>query len=491
MRASAMCQPLRHITKPAASPVTYILVILIFLNSHPAQSADAPIEFRNLQNPYIKEALFELYQEKYSSAIGILLSERWRKQFGNEQSKAELLLAYLYTSYGMYDEAYKVLKKLRVTKQDTHLKNTLWLEVAKSYFRTNQLVQAEKVLGTMDKNLSADLERARDILRAQLYISQNQYKQAKQVLLTLKDDTHWDPFGYYNLGVTLVKSGKQQQGITWLSRVADMNAANDEMLALRDKTNFTLGYIYLQQRNTQQAKNYFQKVRLHSPFSNKAIYGLGLVYSELEEYKPSLAAWLELVKRNKHDRVVLEALLAAPFTYSVLGAYEQSIEQYQKSLELFKSEQQKLDKIISDVKRGKLITTLLKYLTQNGLESRDEMNTIPNIPEAPYLTDLYEDRSFHEALQNYKDLYILQNRLKLWSGAIDNIENMSLAFKKVYVDKINIQQAQVISAEQELKQDISRIILHKLLQHRDLLSEYSKQALFGIAQNYDRISLNH
>jgi len=458
---------------------------LLFAGEH--LSKESEFKIYNTDSPYIRAVLYDVYQEKYTSAIGRLISGRNRSN--KEKQQSDLLLAHIYISFRMHDEAEKIMNALpkKMPSNETRNKNVLWMDIAKARYRAGNMNAAQETLYKIDEVVSNKLSREREVFQAQIFMQQRKYKEAVEVLENTRGSSDWAAYARYNLGVTLVRLDQEKRGIDKLETVADMNAQDAEMKALRDKANYILGYIHLKNKNPDKAKKFLQQVRLDSPLANKALLHLGLVYTELGKYKPSLAAWMELSKRDPSDNTVLESMLAVPFAFAELGGFDQAIKSYENSIDIFRAEIKRIDRAIRSVKKGYTTNAILERLTEeNGPESSYKTRLLPVTANTKYLLGLYESNEFQEAIKNFKDLRSLENKLKKWTFAIYRVRNMSKTFKKVYVDKIAYQQARLADAAREMKKYIKEMALATLNDRKSKLKIYVKQAQFSTAQIYDK-----
>jgi len=103
-------------------------------------------------------------------------------------------------------------------------------------------------------------------------------------------------------------------------------------------------------------------VRLNGLMSNKALLGLGWVHAALDDYERALVPWTELADRSTADTAVQESLLAVPFALGKLGAYRQSLANYERALDAYTREIARLDelrlaalerRIEADLERGR------------------------------------------------------------------------------------------------------------------------------------------
>ncbi len=451
--------------------------------------ADISIHWGANDSPYLREVQLDMALDQHFSAIGHLLAERKRGTFGAEQTTAELMLAYNYLKYGMHHEAAAVLETL---PEDRHLARRvgeLWLELANMRFQRGYLEEAHAALAKIndDKIRYALLEQKYN-LGALIYLQQDQPAEALKKLLSIRSNSDWGLIGKFNLGTTLIQRGDTKTGRNILEALIPDLYDGPEMLALRDRAYFTLGNLDLQHQDIAGARKNFQAVRLESPYTNNALLGLGLSYAAASAYQDAISLWQELVKHDASDPAVLEALVAIPLSFTELGDHRQSIDNYQHALQIFRDEIRHIDFITAAVEDGSLINTLLQQLITRG-DATLRSNTLPALPEFQYLRDLYASHPFQVAINNYRDLRMLEHRLQQWASNIYKIPDMSRTFKKVYVDQIAAQQSTLVATAEELKQHIAKLATAELAKRKLQIIVYTKQALFAMAQNYDTSSV--
>ncbi len=468
---------------------TLTAVALLTLCVASAHAADMPGKWGELKSPYLREARYDFAQNKYFSAIGHLLAERWRPALQSEKTKTELMLAYSYLAYGMHAEAATLLQQLPQNALTDELRNQFLLELANARYQRGDMLGAIKAAQKISGDMNLALRHRKIGFDAIVLLKQKQTDQAVDLLRTLKGESEWVTFGYYNLGVTLLRAERRAEAEEWLKKVAANTYPDAESRALRDRANYILGFSALKAQATLQAKNYFQQVPLDSPFSNRALWGMGLTFQTLREPKQALAAWLELSRRNPADRSVLDGLLAIPHAYAELGGFDQSVKQYRIALETIQAEIKHVEAAIEQVRTGGLLNVIVDNITQARSEAFNEYQNFPIGPESRYFAGLYESHSFQTALRNYRDLRLMEQQLQRWAGAIYGMENSSDTFKKVYVDQIATKQTKLVTAAAEMKQYIARLALAELENRLARLRGYTTNALFKLGQMYDRDSL--
>lgn len=462
----------------------FLLVMVPWLLVSELALAELHINWKTPRNPYVREALYDLDQGNYFSAIGHLMAERKRKGFGSSQQQADLMLAFVLLSYGMHHEATKILAELSESGKPPRYLDEMWMELAKMRYQRGYLGLAEHALNQITDSSRYILIEEKMNLLALVYMAQNKNADAINSLNTVKGDSDWAMIARFNLGTTMVRRGQTKLGYSVLKSMTHLQGDTQEMLALIDRVNYTLGYTAIREGKLNEAQQYFKAVRLESPYANGAMLGLGLAHASSQNHTRAIAAWQELVKRDPSSSSVLEALLAIPLSYTELGAHNQSTESYQQALNTYRQEIRRIDLIAKSIEDGSLINVLLQKLMNDGDESVD-ISRVPDLPEFIYLQNLYEGHPFQLAITNYRDLRLMEHRLRQWTSHIYQIPDMSDTFKKVYVNQIAEKQTKLVTAAEELRQHIARLAINELQKRKDSIVNYTRNALFAMAQNYD------
>jgi tetratricopeptide (TPR) repeat protein len=452
-----------------------------------ARAEDISIDWGTLESPYLREVKFDFSQRRYFSALGHLLSERLRGTFKNEKLKSELMLAYAYLAFGMHVDAATVMQQLPPEAMDNELRNQVLMELANMRYERGDLASALRIMQRVSTELTTPaLVQRKQAFDALLMLQQQQHDQAIEVLSKLRGDTTWAALGYFNLGTTLLRMNRNEEAEQALKRVLAISGDDPEIAALRDRANFVLGFSALRRQSALIAKNHFQQITLDSPFSNRALLGVGLAFESLRDYKQSLAAWLELIDRDPADRSVLDALVAVPYAYTQLGAHEQAVTRYKAALDIYEKELNHVEAMMGDVRSGGTVALLVDKLTRTDAEAFNEFEAFPAIPEVRYFGRLLESHAFQSALRNYRDLRVMQQQLGRWAEAVYSVPNMSETFTRVYVDQIAAKQTRLAVAAEEMKQYIGRLALAELEKRKTLLQGYVKEAFFNLGVSYDR-----
>lgn len=371
------------------------------------------------------EVLFYFFQSDFFSAITRLRAAQLQSRLEHHDDEAELLLGGLYLSYGHHEEAGKIFRRLLEGNVPDSVRDRAWFFLAKVWYQRQYYPESEDALKRIKSPLPKELEAERQMLLAQLYLSDGRYDQAVAVLNNWQaSEEDWVGYTRFNLGVALVRIGRLEEGARLLDRVGGMEANNEEMRALRDKANLALGYAYIQGNQAELAKPVLQRVRLDGPFSNKALLGVGWVDAEAERYNKALVPWMELRRRDLLDPAVQESLLAIPYALGKLDASRQAADHYVNAIEAFNEEMNRLDASIVTIRQGGLLDRLMEYDVPDELGWFWSLKHLPESPETHYLYHLLASHEFQEALKNYRDLKFLRNNLDQWNDNLVAFQNM-------------------------------------------------------------------
>ncbi len=374
------------------------------------------------------EVLFHFFQDDYFTALTRLLAAQERQELPNHSGEADLMLGGLYLSYGQHRLAAEIFERILQQSVEPELHDRAWFFLAKIWYQRGYLPEAEGALARITTALPEELEPERHMLYAQVLMDQGRFDDALVALQGWrKPEDAWVGYAKFNIGVSLVRLGRVEEGAQILDEVGQIEPDNPELDALRDKANVALGYAWLQASRPIEAKPSLQRVRLVGPYSNKALLGVGWSDAESENFEGALAPWLELRGRSLLDSAVQESLLAVPYAFAQLGADKQAADHYVDAIEAFNAEIGRLTESIEAISAGKLITELLGERT-GGADSASgwywHLDKVPDTVESRYLYELMATHRFQEGLKNYRDLLYVNRNLERWGeslGAFDDI----------------------------------------------------------------------
>jgi hypothetical protein len=406
------------------------LTILIFAASSAVAGTSAPKELKDL---YFGEALYYAFQGDWFDAVARLDTELMQ-HYGLDEpgldtlyyhiNHAEFAVGDFELAYRMHRRAGRAITAVIEGNVEEQVRNEAIFRLARIYFQKDQHVDAlyavERIRGAVPPQILDDLA----FLRAQIFMANGHFAKAARILTDLQDAESLEGFSTYNLGIALLKDGKEREGRQYLDRTGRINSSDALTLAIKDKSNLVLGSKLLQEKNFEGAKQVLDRVRLNGPFSNRALLGSGWADAFEGRFERALVPWSVLVTREVTDASVQEAMLAVPYAYGKLNVHSKAAVMYGGALEKFGTEVDKLGESIKSIREGYFLRALAREELKQDANWVVKLRELPQTPETYYLLELMASHDFQESLKNYLDLEELRKKLEAWEGDLDAFEEI-------------------------------------------------------------------
>ncbi|MHC4322686.1 MAG: tetratricopeptide repeat protein, partial [Planctomycetota bacterium] len=293
-----------------------LLTILIFSVSPAPAGTTAPKALRDL---YFGEALYYAFQGDWFDGIARLdteltqhhgLDEPERDTLYYHINHAEFAVGDFELAYRMHQRAGRAITAVIEGNVEEPVRNEAIFRLARIYFQKDQPVNAlyavESISGAVPPNILDDLA----FLRGQILMANGRFAEAVRILRDLQDAESLEGFSTYNLGIALIKDGKELEGRQYLDRTGRINSNDALTLAIKDKSNLVLGSKLLEENKFEGAKQVLDRVRLNGTFSNRALLGSGWADAFQGRFERAMVPWSILAMREVTDASVQEAMLA-------------------------------------------------------------------------------------------------------------------------------------------------------------------------------------
>ena len=407
-----------------------ILVCLLFATSASAAGSYAP---NGLKDVYFGEALYNAFQGDWFQAVARLDTELGQYRGVDEPAldtlyhhvgHAEFAVGDFELAYRMHHRAGRAISAVIEGNVEEPVRNEAVYRLARLYFQKDQPENAlhalERIRGTVPAAIRDDLA----FLRGQILMANGRFAEAAPVFRELRGAKGLEGFAGYNLGIALLKEGKEQNGRESLDRTGQILSDSRSTLAIKDKSNLVLGYKLLDENAGENAKLVLDRVRLSGPFSNRALLGSGWADASQGLFERALVPWSILARREVTDPAVQEALLAVPYAYGKLSVHGRAALLYGEALESFGREVDRLGASIESVREGKFLQALAREELKQDSDWVVKLRNLPETPETYYLLELMASHDFQESLKNYLDLNELRKKLAAWEGDLDAFEDV-------------------------------------------------------------------
>jgi len=451
-----------------------LLTILIFSASSAPAGTSAPKKLKDL---YFGEALYYASQGDWFDAISRLDTELTQHHGVDEPERdtlyyhinhAEFAVGDFELAYRMHQRAGRAITAVIEGNVEEPVRNEAIFRLARIYFQKDQQVNAlyavERISGAVPPNIRSDLA----FLRAQILMANGRFTEAADILKGLQDVKSLEGFSTYNLGIALIKDGKELEGRQYLDRTGQINSNDSLTLAIKDKANLVLGSKLLKEKNFEGSKQVLDRVRLNGPFSNRALLGSGWADAFQGRFERAMVPWSILVTREVTDAPVQEAMLTAPYAYGKLNVYSRAALMYGSALEKFGTEVDKLGTSIKSIREGHFLQALVREELKQDANWVVKLRELPQTPETYYLLELMASHDFQESLKNYLDLEELRKKLEAWEGDLD-------AYEEIIEQRRAYYQPLLPAIDREFRQLDSQMRLR--LEQRDRIEQRLKNML--------------
>ena len=392
-----------------------LLMCLLASVTLPAYPESPAEDAGRLQDLLYREILYLSRQEDYVSAL-----TRW--QVAAEKgllpelpAESELLLARLKLAYGMDVEAGLDFTRLMTTDLPPPERNLAWYELGRSFFHKGYpeaaLEALDQVTGKVPEDIAGDLR----LLRAHVLIALQRNLEAAKELEGWQEPAALKPFADYNRGIALVRAGRDADAVRTLQGVATLAAKAEDELALRDKANLSLGYVFLRQNALDRAGEFLQQVRLNSPYSNRALLALGWIAQQQGRSSDALAPWMELRNRNVTDPAVQESLLAVPSLHRELQALSMAAVQYEDAVTVYSRELDQVNEAVAALQQGHMPDELLP----DRAVPADDRSVDPG---GRYIGPLLANRRVQLTLESHTDLQLMLDNV---DEGLQNVDRLA------------------------------------------------------------------
>ena len=464
-QGAAACGPAKPVPRRLLGRVCAVMVagFVGVVGAADAQGGPAPAV---ITAPHYGDTLFHFYQDHWFGAItGLMVSQHFGRVAPHDD-EAEVLRGGMMLSYGLHEQAAEIFAKLIDQQAPQAVRDRAWFFLARIRHQRGLFAQAQDALDRIGAPLKGTLEEDRQLLQAQLLMARQDYAGAAAVLDTIKGSPTAGLYARFNLGVSLIRLGGDEnlvRGNLLLNEVGQAPGPNEEIRSLRDRANVALGFAALQDKKPREARAALQRVRLTSAQANKALLGYGWAASELNDPQLALVPWTELATRNITDSAVLEAHIAVPYAMGEIGAYSLALERYQSATEVFDREKRGLDESIAAIRAGKLVASLMQQNPDldlekagGGLGAFARIDKLPQMPHTAHLVPLLADNPFQETFKHLRDLQFVEGNLAGWQANLGTFTDMLDNRRNAFTTKLPQVRAQAGAVD-----------LPKLQQRRD------------------------
>ena len=445
------------------------ILLLISLSAMTAPVKASGDNLHRVQDLEYGVSLFYFYQEKYFSAITELLVADHYQKINEDIANPQILLGGLYLSYGLHEKSTDIFEKLLEQDElslEEVIQDRAWYLLGKNHFRNNLYDRSESSLKRVRDSLQQRDEDEKAYLLNTIFLKLEKIELAEDSLRLFSEQSIWKYYAQFNTGVYLIKQEDRfNSGENYLLELANLEAQNKELGLIKDKANLALAFVYLKNNDQDSAASFFEKVKVNSDVTGKALLGLGWSKYREEEFDGSISAWMNLASTQiESDLVVQEAMISIPYAFEKKTENEQALFQYDLALESYKIQLSETDELSHFIESQQFIDQVSP--NNLGEETPKYVDVIYKLnPLAHrYLSDLIASKDFQLSVKQYQQLLHMLYKLEQWQHSLPALKMILEEKQKTYKNKL----ARTVGSE-----SLDRVELLKA-KHKQLASEVNR-----------------
>lgn len=343
-------------------------------------------------------------------------------------------------AYGLEEQAADIFDQVLKQAADPKTQTQAWLLLGKALFQKQDYTLASNALANItldnaDEHLDPLDKDEWIYTQSQLYTinssgvnqSQRQARDSSYWLESLTANSIYRQYVTYNKGLAQLQDGQYLASLSTLDAVGKENNSflpdifsgwfgplradnSNELAALRDRANLTLGYAHLKNQQTLPSIEAFKRVRLDSIDTDSALLGYGWAAAQREEFQVAVSVWKQLQQKPHRNEFVMESFLASAFAYEQAFAPTQAIANLNLGLKRYAQEVRFLKQSMETVD-----DTFFLNLGKNA-------SWADSIPE--HLSDIMLSNEFRSQLSWLSDSIEIERSLKQWQTRLNTYDLM-------------------------------------------------------------------
>lgn len=294
-------------------------------------------------------------------------------------------------------------------------------EKGKILYSQMAYVKALDALSKIDKNAPPDILAESLYLSANCLMNTGKYDDAALLADRVSSKSWIYPFALYTRGMISLRKGNDKDAagyleevtkyggtspFLWRKQTAEEEARAKQTLALAQRANLTLGFMYLEKKEYNEAIKYLLAIPKDSQYYANTLFGLGWTYAGMDRWVRSVVIWETLFSSYPDSPYSLEVAPYIGYAYTQLNAHGKAVEQNGIALRYYKDISSKISALKSGVRNGDI----------------DKLSSAINI---------YGDNELYAGLRLYRGLLQMEEYAGLLSPGISpDVESLIRSSKK-------------------------------------------------------------
>lgn len=367
--------------------------------------------------------LYNYFQGNYFDALSTLMVARERDAIKVHSDNAALIEGGISLGFGLRRRAAALFEQqLREddrTEAAARRRRVAWLKLAELNYLQGDWPQAAEQLqksGAKDES----------VLALNLALRRGDFSAAETILAKKKLPLEQRILGTINLAAAQAREGNLSAAALYYQKAAKLAVGQDNpteaILVLADKAYTGAGYAFALQEQHDRAIDAFRRVRLGTPWSSRALLGLGWSAVNSAQYPIAVDALQYLVDHNSDSEAAREAMVALPFSYEKLQRPEAALSAYQKAEEYYLTVLAELEQLQKNIE-------VSEFAPVGGDAQRYGWLQLAETPQLMrdnrrYLRPILQSDKFQLRLSELRDLRQLSRVIEGWQERLPHFTHL-------------------------------------------------------------------
>nr|WP_232426223.1 hypothetical protein [Teredinibacter turnerae] len=360
--------------------------------------------------------IFDFYQQNYFLGLVEQSVAQTNKNSVALQDSAQVLKGVMQLSFGMPNATEPLFQSLLANTNNRAVANAAWYHLARLYYNKSEIAAAKRALAEIRGELPQEIRLDYLYLSSLLNGAASEDSIALLKQSRLADSSPQYGYLLFNMAVTQLRSGANEEGVKALEQLANYTGDNRELQALSDRAKHGLAQLATQTGELVRAWNYLRGVRTTGLYSNRALLSYAWAAIKLKQFASAIPALQLLDQRSIAIAEVQEAKVLLAHLYEQEGSPRKALKSNLLAEKAFKEGIATLREARAIIAKQDVPREFIENL-EVIMDETDWYRANASVDYrklTPFLIDLMASNPFNETLKDLAALYTLEDNLTYW-----------------------------------------------------------------------------
>ncbi|WP_026337466.1 hypothetical protein [Teredinibacter turnerae] len=408
------CVRAANLSRQSLRCTVFISAMGCLLAMPPVQAQESHITSRD--DLSYGPVIFDFYQQNYFLGLVEQSVAQTNKNSVALQDSAQVLKGVMQLSYGMPNATEPLFQSLLANTNNRAVANAAWYHLARLYYNKSEIAAAKRALAEIRGELPQEIRLDYLYLSSLLNGAASEDSIALLKQSRLADSSPQYGYLLFNMAVTQLRSGANEEGVEALEQLANYTGDNRELQALSDRAKHGLAQLATQTGELVRAWNYLRGVRTTGLYSNRALLSYAWAAIKLQQFASAIPALQLLDQRSIAIAEVQEAKVLLAHLYEQEGSPRKALKSNLLAEKAFKEGIATLREARAIIAKQDVPREFIENL-EVIMDETDWYRANASVDYrklTPFLIDLMASNPFNETLKDLAALYTLEDNLTYW-----------------------------------------------------------------------------